>query len=636
MASYRNPYNEAIANQQRRFDYANMKNDYAQSLEQPLNGGAMLEGGDFWSDFSDGFMSVWNPIIDTVGKVAPLLPLVGLGEEGVGLTHSEMSGMGHSGSSSSGSNSDSESETGMGMSGGECQYGMGMSGGDMSVNAPYEGYVYGSGSRSLVNQPYLGYGKRGGAIANDGQPPFNMITNAGMSGGRASNNPKYVIKQNDYCCVKNNNAPMPCNGNPLPKAFMNDYKKKSNDFSKYREGKLPGYKGHGLSGGDEISDTDHPIIRNPELQATMFLGGRKPSAVSKKEKIGMVQQVIADMLSNHQLKGMGMSGGDFDWSSLLSFAPLLLGLGASGGKMSHKQLLEKKFVDKLFKKQLKTLHGKGMSGGDFDWSSLLSFAPLLLGLGMSGGNVDMGDLSEFEPLVKGLGYSGGDFWDSLGKGFSDAWNWVSGNADSIGKVVDLGSKIVKATGAGMSGGMYDKSKYHEMPDGSIMPNSAMGMGMSGGMTHEQDMNMADAMGDIFSGMGASGGSNASDTRMKSGAVQLYKGGKKKQTRQDKMNERLAMKIAHLQGKGMEPTADMEASNKLIGLMAKANPNVDNKIGLATVPAKLDPVVPPVPLGRGVSGGKKTSKWIEHVKAYAKSHNIKYGDALKQAKSTYRG
>ena len=656
MASYRNPYNEAIANKQRRFDYANMANDYTQSLQQPLNGGAMLEGGDFWSDFADGFMSVWNPIIDTAGKVAPFLPLLGLGEEGVGLTHSEMSG------------------------------------GDMSVNAPYEGYVYGAGmsggddrNEGLVNQPFLGYGVSGGAIANDGQPPFNMITNAGMSGGRARDNPKWIVKQNDYCCIKDLKKPMACNGDPLPKAFMNDYRKKSNNFEKYREGKLAGYKGQGMSGGDEVSDTDHPIIRNPELQATAFLGGRKPSSVSKKEKIGMVQQVIADMLLKNKMKGKGLSGGDF-WSDLgdtfskvAPFLPLLglgesggmydkakygeiglagmgvsggdgwsdlagylmgpssplLGMGASGGaKLNHKALLEKKFADNLFKRQLKNLHGKGMSGGDFDWSSLLSFAPLLLGLGMSGGQVDLSELSDLEPFVMGMGMSGGDFWDDLGKGFSDAWSWITDTAiPAITPVIDTAGKIADVAGK-FSGNSGKKE----------------GKGYSGGaMTYEQNMNMADAMGDIFSGMGVSGGSRASDTRMLSGARQLYKGGemdravgsgvsggKKRQSRQSKMNERLAMKIAHLQGKGMEPTADMEASNKIVGLMSKANPAVDYKMGLLTQPPKLDAIEPPVPNGSGVSGGKKTSKWIQHVKAYAKTHGIKYGEALSKAKSTYRG
>ncbi len=33
--------------------------------------------------------------------------------------------------------------------------------------------------------------------------------------------------------------------------------------------------------------------------------------------------------------------------------------------------------------------------------------------------------------------------------------------------------------------------------------------------------------------------------------------------------------------------------------------------------------------------KKESAWIKHVKAYAKEHGIKYGEAMKKAKATYR-
>ena len=48
---------------------------------------------------------------------------------------------------------------------------------------------------------------------------------------------------------------------------------------------------------------------------------------------------------------------------------------------------------------------------------------------------------------------------------------------------------------------------------------------------------------------------------------------------------------------------------------------------------IQPVVRPQP-ARG-SGAKKSSPWIEHVKAYAKQHGVKYGEALKLAKSTYK-
>jgi hypothetical protein len=36
-----------------------------------------------------------------------------------------------------------------------------------------------------------------------------------------------------------------------------------------------------------------------------------------------------------------------------------------------------------------------------------------------------------------------------------------------------------------------------------------------------------------------------------------------------------------------------------------------------------------------AGAKKSSPWIEHVKAYAAQHGVKYGEALKLAKATYK-
>lgn len=63
-------------------------------------------------------------------------------------------------------------------------------------------------------------------------------------------------------------------------------------------------------------------------------------------------------------------------------------------------------------------------------------------------------------------------------------------------------------------------------------------------------------------------------------------------------------------------------------------------------SKVAPLLPLIALGKPkkgraepVEGGKKkkSSSWIEHVKAYAKKHNMKYPDALKDAKckASYR-
>lgn len=47
-----------------------------------------------------------------------------------------------------------------------------------------------------------------------------------------------------------------------------------------------------------------------------------------------------------------------------------------------------------------------------------------------------------------------------------------------------------------------------------------------------------------------------------------------------------------------------------------------------------PERPQVTVRRG-GGAKKSSPWIEHVKAYAAQHGVKYGEALKLAKATYK-
>ena len=40
------------------------------------------------------------------------------------------------------------------------------------------------------------------------------------------------------------------------------------------------------------------------------------------------------------------------------------------------------------------------------------------------------------------------------------------------------------------------------------------------------------------------------------------------------------------------------------------------------------------VGAGSKAGGKTNPWIAHVKAYAKKHNLSYGDAISKARSSY--
>lgn len=187
--------------------------------------------------------------------------------------------------------------------------------------------------------------------------------------------------------------------------------------------------------------------------------------------------------------------------------------------------------------------GNGMSGGDFFGdigNALQTVAPFLplLGLGMSGGDFfgDLGNIAQsvapFLPLL-GLGrngdpddvsFKGGDFFSDLGNIAQQVAPFLP--LLGLGKNVRKGSKearrfiaLVRALkkNKGLVGkGFFDDflSGLKQVGDviGAVAPHVETGMkiydkfgkkgsGLSGGMTHEQDMNMADAMGDIFSGEG---------------------------------------------------------------------------------------------------------------------------------------
>jgi len=72
--------------------------------------------------------------------------------------------------------------------------------------------------------------------------------------------------------------------------------------------------------------------------------------------------------------------------------------------------------------------------------------------------------------------------------------------------------------------------------------------------------------------------------------------------------------------------------------AKAKPRKKKEIEIADVEIEAEAA------GKGKKGGKKRAKrkagakpsaWIQHVQKYAKDHNIKYGQALKEASKSYK-
>lgn len=279
-------------------------------------------------------------------------------------------------------------------------------------------------------------------------------------------------------------------------------------------------KGYGLSGGDmhggvrrgaELADMLNPSgspyipgIQQPHSIVKMA-GGASARARAQNYRMPGLDVVGSDLRmkgSNyspnpHQIQaeqakdgfiGNGMSGGDFfsDIGNIAQqvapFLPLL-GLGRDADNLT-------------------------LNGGDFFsdiGNTLQSVAPFLPLLGL-GKNVRKGsnEARKFIAIVRALKKSKG----LVGKGFFDD---VLGFFKKIGDTI---SSIAPHVETGMK--IYDKFK-----------GKGLGSGYSGGMTHEQDMNMADAMGDIFSGEGK----------------------RKRQGKQSRENERLAMKITELKGRG---------------------------------------------------------------------------------------
>lgn len=362
-------------------------------------------------------------------------------------------------------------------------------------------------------------------------------------------------------------------------------------------------RGSGLSGGDEIKDTDLIGLQNmglPQRYAQYFLGGRAPRQVPARERRMLLRKAMADAKLQDELRML-----------------------------------------------MKARKGAGMSGGDFDWSSLLSFAPLLLGLGEDDGEEVYADMM------------GDGFWDDVGDFFKELPSKIE---EGISKAFDLTKEgLSKASELAEAGkpllDVYKAVSGKDKKEG-------------GAMTYEQNMNMADAMGDIFSGMGMSGGeaNEANFPRVPSSnplnldapvgmpnkkpllgnnsAVQIYKGGDTcvnapyecDQTKIPiKIQNRPTKEYLAMTGNGVSGgdwwddfTSGLSSVLGPIGDIAKV---VAPFIGEGMSGGADD--CPTRAIGSGVSGGKKSSSWIQHVKAYAKAHNMKYNEALKKAGATYK-
>jgi hypothetical protein len=152
------------------------------------------------------------------------------------------------------------------------------------------------------------------------------------------------------------------------------------------------------------------------------------------------------------------------------------------------------------------------------------------------------------------------------------------------------------------------------------------------------------------GMGSSGGSSGGRRRMKRGGEDRnmdrpngqreigrwgyggsYSGGRKRKARKAPMRRR--------RGGIVESPFDDPVLKRLLGRKAPRGGRKMKPMPRET-PELLDMGMPSARrrMAAGMSGGKRkgNSKWIAHVKAYAKKHGISYGEAMKKARSTYRG
>jgi len=464
MTSYDTGYNRDLARSQRLYDYANIKNDTMNYNMGPTHQGGGMSGGEEgmgrpFSDVMKGGKGVGCGFFDDV--------LSGISK--VGQVVSDVA---------------PAIETGMNLYNKFGKKGKGMSGG-VRRGAELADVASPSGQFSIV--------------AGRTKPTGSGMSGAGQSGG------KKLVK-----------------GSPEAKAFMASIRRK---------------KGKGYSGGRAGNVYGMPELLGRTTQALEGRGGTDgfPSGFKDNNMLAMtggavpLKQQLVGILDDRTL-GSGMSGGDF-WSDFgdgfvkgftgtLNVASKLLpfiglgeqeGCGMSGGNVPSElalmsgstpmaeaflggrhpsmvpkdekvMLMKKALADYAMMRQLhkhiKASHGRGK-------------LQITHGAGLSGGGI-------MEPAVSGeVGqprYSYGKMADTAGKSnVGSGGNRVVGGKSHRLKLKPEMYGTTMMSGAGLA---------------NNPGNVKMGKGQSGGqLSYEGNMAMADAMGDIFSGMGESGGAS---------------------------------------------------------------------------------------------------------------------------------
>lgn len=300
------------------------------TLGNGQSGGGM-SGGDFWSDFGDGFMSVIKPVSQVVGAIAPFL---GAGQSGGRhklKLKPEMYGTSMTGAGESGGKRPhlvkGSAEAKAYMASIRNKKGKGMSGGGIMEPAV----------SAEVGQPRYSYGQMADTAGKS-----NVGSGGGQSGGRRGRGMS--------------GGALSYEGNMAMADAMGDI------FAGM--GNSGGRQvGCGYSGGNVASELSLSSAALPLAEA--FLGGRRPQDVPRDEKLMLMKKALADYAMMKQFKkhlNARQGGGKLT---------ITHGAGMSGGDGLANDDMDS-LVDRDFT-------GAGMSGGDF-WGDLGGVAQNLLPL----------------------------------------------------------------------------------------------------------------------------------------------------------------------------------------------------------------------------------------------------------------
>lgn len=378
-----------------------------------------------------------------------------------------------------------------------------------------------------------------------------------------------------------------------------------------------GRRGGIATGGNWFDDVVGSVAKIAPL-AMMALGkpkkGRKGGIVSG----GDWDTRTAQMTSENAQHGGIQTGGA--WYDFLPLAALALGKPRKGGNT-------------MMEAEQSGSFGSGKKGGIVSGGDSLSdFAFSRYGKGKKGGIQTGGGIMD-DPVLNGLdnflkgkgksvgGNSFEDFFHSighhlLGQGVSKAGVKYLGGVHLIGG--PGGVQQMLEAGENMHGAGF----WSDFADGFSMPFKFVG-------------NLAEKVlpiAQLVSGKGKRGGAIS---ELEGGIVS---GGKRRVGRPCKAG----ISTGGISTGGISTGG---LSRKLLGARAVGGAQVgegwfDDALGsVVNAVTTLAPVYKDYKKGRGkkggiVSGGKKTSKWIEHVKRYAREHGMSYKDAMKAAKATY--